>query len=77
LPRQQRRGCRPAEDRDFLWRNRYLLSSAVLPERFSVAGLRQALENDLQLLGSPAGMLVKRVLLQRSQRRIAPPLGTA
>jgi predicted exporter len=50
------------KDRDFLWRNRYLLSPAVSPERFSAAGLRQALENDLQLLGSPAGMLVKRVL---------------
>lgn len=50
------------KDRDFLWRNRYLLSPAVTPERFSAMGLRQALENDLQLLGSPAGMLVKRVL---------------
>lgn len=50
------------KDRDFLWRNRYLLSPAVSAERFSAAGLRRALENDLQLLGSPAGMLVKRVL---------------
>ena len=50
------------KDRDFLWRNRYLLSPAMSPERFSAAGLRQALENDLQLLGSPAGLLVKRTL---------------
>jgi predicted exporter len=49
-------------DRDFLWRNRYLLSAAVTPERFSPAGLRQALENDLQLLASPAGALTKRLL---------------
>lgn len=50
------------KDRDFLWRNRYLLSSAVTSDRFSPAGLRMALENDLQLLGSPVGMLVKRIL---------------
>lgn len=50
------------KDREFLWRNRYLLSSAVTPERFSPSGLRQALENDLQLLASPAAMLVKQSL---------------
>jgi predicted exporter len=49
-------------DQEFLWRNRYLLSPGVAPERFTAAGLRRALENDLQLLGSDAGMLVKRTL---------------
>ncbi|MDB5406494.1 MAG: hypothetical protein JWL84_1406 [Rhodospirillales bacterium] len=49
-------------DQEFLWRNRYLLSPGVVPERFTAAGLRQALENDLQLLGSDAAMLVKRTL---------------
>ena len=49
-------------DREFLWRNRYLLSRAVTPERFSPAGLRAALEESLQLLGSPAGILLQRVL---------------
>ncbi|HWK44508.1 MAG TPA: hypothetical protein VNT30_07295 [Stellaceae bacterium] len=49
-------------DQQFLWRNRYLLSDAVTAERFSTAGLRVALENDLQLLTSPTGLLVKRVL---------------
>jgi predicted exporter len=49
-------------DQEFLWRNRYLLSPGVVPERFTAAGLRRALENDLQMLGSDAGMLVKRTL---------------
>jgi predicted exporter len=49
-------------DREFLWRNRYLLSPGVVPARFTAAGLRQALESDLQLLGSDAGMMVKRTL---------------
>ncbi len=51
-----------ARDRDFLRRNRYLLSPAVVPERFTAGGLRARLEENLQLLGSPAGMLVRRTL---------------
>ncbi len=51
-----------AKDRDFLWRNRYLLSPAVTPERFSADALRERLEEYLQLLGSPAGVMVRRVL---------------
>ena len=50
------------KDREFLWRNRYLLSPAISAEHFSTAGLRTALEDDLQLLGSPAGALIKRIL---------------
>jgi predicted exporter len=50
------------KDRDFLWRNRYLLSPAISAEHFSAAGLRNALEDNLQLLGSPAGALVKHIL---------------
>lgn len=50
------------KDREFLWRNRYLLSPAVTPGHFSAPSLRQALEDDLQLLGSPAGALLQRVL---------------
>jgi predicted exporter len=49
-------------DRDYLWRNRYLLSPAVTPERFSAGGLRARLEESLALLSSPAGMLVRRTL---------------
>lgn len=51
-----------AKDREFLWRNRYLLSSAVAPERFSANGLRVRLEENLHLLASPAGMLLRRIL---------------
>ena len=43
---------------EFLLRHRYLLSEAVTPERLSVAGLRAALERQLDLLGSPASALV-------------------
>jgi len=41
-------------DRAFLWRQRYLLSSAVDAERFSAAGLRERLEETLRLRDSPA-----------------------
>jgi predicted exporter len=51
-----------AGDRDFVWRNRYLLSPGVTPEAFTAAGLRAALESDLQLLGSELGPIVKRSL---------------
>jgi predicted exporter len=51
-----------AHDREFFWRNRYLLSPAVSAEHFSSTALRAALEDDMQLLGSPAGMLLQRVL---------------
>jgi predicted exporter len=50
------------KDRDFLWRNRYLLSPSVTPDRFTPGGLRARLEEHLRLLGSPAGMLVRRIL---------------
>jgi predicted exporter len=55
-------GAGSAGDREFLWRNRYLLSSAVTPERFSAGGLRARLEENLRLLGSPAGTLVRRIV---------------
>jgi len=51
-----------ARDREFLWRNRYLLSPGVTPARFSADGLRAQLEENLQLLASPAGMLLRRIL---------------
>ncbi len=51
-----------ARDREFLWNNRYLLSPAVSAGHFSSAALRVALEENLQLLGSPAGVLVRRIL---------------
>jgi predicted exporter len=51
-----------SKDQAFLLDNRYLLSSAVMPERYSVYGLHAALENALQLLGSPAGIIIKHVI---------------
>lgn len=39
-----------------MMRHRYLLSDAVTPERFSVEGLRLALQEGLSLLGTPAGV---------------------
>ncbi|UCV03674.1 MMPL family transporter [Dechloromonas denitrificans] len=51
-----------AADRDFLFRHRYLLSPAVSPERFTEEGLRRAVGNSIDLLASPAGMLLKPLL---------------
>ena len=45
--------------RDFLLDRRYLLSSAVAPERFSVEGLRNAVNASIDLLSSSAGLLFK------------------
>jgi predicted exporter len=45
-------------DRDLVWRNRYLLSPAVTPERFSAAALRAALEKAVRLLSSDLGILL-------------------
>ncbi|HWR78467.1 MAG TPA: MMPL family transporter [Thiobacillus sp.] len=49
-------------DRAFLFDNRYLLSPAVTPERFSADGLHAALSDSIDLLASPAGLLVKSIL---------------
>lgn len=42
--------------------HRYRLSPAVDAQRFSAAGLREAIDDTLSLLGTPAGALVKPVL---------------
>jgi predicted exporter len=49
-------------DQAFLFNNRYLLSPAVTPERFSAEGLHAALAESIDLLASPAGLLVKSLL---------------
>ena len=51
-----------ARDRDFLLANRYVLSPAVTPERFSEAGLHAALGESIDLLASPAGLMAKALL---------------
>ncbi len=47
-------------DLEFLRRHRYLLSSAVAPGHFDAAQLRVSLQRQLDLLNSPAGMMVGR-----------------
>lgn len=49
-------------DRAYLFNNRYLLSPAVTPERFTVSGLKAALSESIDLLASPAGLMVKSLL---------------
>jgi len=49
-------------DRAFLFNHRYLLSPSVTPARFSVDGLHAALSDSIDLLASPAGLLVKSLL---------------
>ena len=49
-------------DRAFLFSHRYLLSPTVTPERFGIAGLHAALSDSIDLLASPAGLLVKSML---------------
>lgn len=49
-------------DRAFLFNNRYLLSPAVTPARFTDEGLHAALSDSIDLLASPAGLLVKSLL---------------
>ena len=51
-----------ARDRDLLWRNRYLLSPAVTPGHFSEDALHLALQEDVRILGSDMGMLIKPTL---------------
>jgi predicted exporter len=49
-------------DREFLFRNRYLLSETVTAERFSVPGLHAAIGSTIDDLASPAGLLLKSLL---------------
>ena len=51
-----------AADQALLYSARYLLSPQVTPERFSAAGLHQALQDGLNELGSATGLLGKELL---------------
>lgn len=70
-----------APDRDRLFALRYALSPGVRPERFSIEGLRAALQEELELLASPLGLLSRRTLAADPTgelRHLASPLtGTA
>ena len=50
------------KDLGLLWRNRYLLSDAVTPQRFTSAGLQESLSGYLDLLGTPMSGMAQRVL---------------
>ena len=50
------------KDFDLLWRNRYLLSDAVTPQRFTPAGLKESLSAYLDLLSTPMSGMAQRVL---------------
>ncbi|HET6718837.1 MAG TPA: MMPL family transporter, partial [Rhodocyclaceae bacterium] len=54
----------PERDRELVLNFRYHLSPATSTERFSAAGLQEAIGNSLDLLASPAGMLLKPVFLR-------------
>src|SRR6202044_2458276 len=49
-------------DRQFLFEHRYLLSDRITAARFSATGLRAAIENTIDDLASPAGLLLKSLL---------------
>lgn len=51
-----------ARDQQFVYAHRYALSPAVTPQRFSVAGLHDALGESLDLLSSSAGLVAKDLL---------------
>ena len=48
----------------FVFEHRYQLSPAVDAARFSVAGLRDAIDTTISLLGTPAGSLLKPILFR-------------
>ena len=50
------------KDRELLFRYRYLLSPAVTADRFTAAGLHDAIANSIDLLASPAGLFLKSLL---------------
>src|SRR3546814_829910 len=49
-------------DRQFLCKNRYLLSPAMTPEHFTTDGLQEAIGESIDMLASPAGLLMKSLL---------------
>jgi predicted exporter len=48
-----------SRDRDFLFAHRYLLSNAVDAMHFSASGLKDAIEETIESLASPVGLLLK------------------
>ena len=49
-------------DREFLFQRRYLLSEAVNAQRFSAAGLRDAIQAAIDDLATPSGLMLKALM---------------
>ena len=49
-------------DQEFLFEHRYLLSETVTAQRFTVDGLNAAIDDTIDLLASPAGLIAKPLL---------------
>ena len=64
-----------ARDREILFNHRYLLSPAVNAERFGVAGLHDAIAESIDLLASPAGMMIKGLLPRDPTGELMQSLG--
>ncbi|MFC7459937.1 MMPL family transporter [Hydrogenophaga defluvii] len=62
-------------ERDVLLRYRYQLSPAVSPERFTEEGLRTAVADTIDLLSSPAGVLLKPYLANDPTGEVLAVLG--
>lgn len=63
------------KDRQILFSHRYLLSPAVTAEHFTVPGLHEAIGNSIDLLASPAGLLLKQLLPQDPTGELVALLG--
>ncbi|MDE2586302.1 MAG: MMPL family transporter, partial [Betaproteobacteria bacterium] len=63
------------KDRKILFSHRYLLSPAVTAAHFSVPGLHEAIGNSIDLLASPAGLLLKQLLPQDPTGELVTLLG--
>ncbi len=64
-----------ARDRDILFNYRYLLSPAVTPQHFTAGGLKESIGNSIDLLTSPAGLLIKKLLLRDPTGEMVELLG--
>lgn len=64
-----------ARDEQFVFAHRYLLSPAVTPQRFTAAGLHDALGQSLDLLSSSAGLVAKDLLPRDPTGEISALIG--
>lgn len=64
-----------ARDQQFVFAHRYALSPAVTPQRFTAAGLHEALGESLDLLSSSAGLVAKDLLPHDPTGEVAALVG--